>query len=709
MLIVATTALTLVMMLAGLLVGTYHNRVERDFSRIPVSWATGVDRVDSGPRWRIIADTAEGRWVHVIVLVPGQGAELPPGLSVWPEPGEGVLSPALAGTRAGEEITDRYGHGAGHTLGMDGVVSRTERIAYVRPTDDVLPQVTGLPFGELGVPFDAGVDQVGLIGGAAYQPTLPMALTEFGLTFFAPGVVLMAAAARAGSRRRDRRLLVLRVLGAGPRVRLAVLRGSLGVPLVIGGAAAVALSALLLVVDFPVPGSGYTLLARDARASSPLMAGGLIVGWLLCLMIAMLMNVPRRSRGTRVHVADRPERAWKILGLPAVCLLAVITLVGTAGWEDNTPRIWLVYGSVALVALAIGPFIGASTALVARGVIALGRRTGAAALIIAGRQLLGDPKAVRRLATGTALLVVLVAVSLVLSTLNNSKVREAQSIQEEYGTSVLEIAGFVETPAQQSALREALGAEGGAVLARSLVFDDRTALPTVITGDCAALEDLSLTCVDGEVELDGADLDPRVRLLAGPGDPDRASIRVADPFTASEGELYAVSRGGTDLPVDGIKRELAQKVLPAPEGSAVGDSWIAGLAQSRDKARWNTVGAGAATVLLGLALAAAVLGDTGAASRRAGVLSMWGAGRGSAALIVIGRVLLPLIVAVVSGGLTTMVLTYPLTLPPLDARLPADYFVATIALPLLAACGVALVGAATQARELARWRPGGSE
>lgn len=705
MIALGTFALTMIIAFVGILIGSYQERLERDYSRVPASWFTAAEKTNEGARWQIISDSAGDHWVHVIVIVPGNDAPLPPGLSRWPEPGDVVLSPGLKDSSIGHEIVQRYGQEAPGVIGASGVVSSTERLAYVRPENAVLSQVYGLPLTDFGAPFPAHPGQEGFLGGAAYQRSLEMALLGYGLTFVIPSLILMMVSSRTGSARRDRRLQVLAILGAAPRDSSAVLWGAVGRPLIVGGVGAALALSIVAAMDVPVPGPDVMLRSQDVRAQLPIILLCALTGWLASVGIVMLGNRPRRARGTRPRRAIPREKWWKILLLPVVCVVTTQALIATLSWEDATPRILLIYVGIALVALTLPAFVGAATFLLARLLVRLGRAAGNAACIVAGRQLLHDPRAVRRLASGMALIIVLMAHSLVLANLTNSQTRHAEAVHSVFGSSILEVTGNVGSEAQTTLLSSALDGHGG-VLAISVSFDNGRVGPAVVTASCPVLAAVNLACTNGRVDPAALEDDGRLYYLVTSLGADDAVVDVGDPWSADESLLYAVSYDGEDLPASSIRAELAHTMLPPPSVYPVGQSWVDGLQEARDQAQWNIVGAAAATVLLGLAVTGSVLGDTGAHSRRVGVTSMWGAGRRFAAVVVAGRVLLPLLVAVGTGGLAALVTTYPLTMPPLDSQLPSGYFTATMVLPLVAAVLVTIVGIRSQFQQLSAWRPG---
>lgn len=711
MLVLSAFVLVLTASFVGVIIGSYQERLERDSSRAPTEFAAGGESTNTGARWSIVADEAEGRWVHVFVIAPGEGVDPPPGLTAWPEPGEVILAPALDGTAAGNEVINRYGFSAGRTISLEGLVSPSERIAYVRPNNEAIASFKGLSMSQMGSPFEVKADSQGFFGGAAYQRSVYQALFGYGLAILLPALILMAVASRAGSSQRDRRLQVIKIMGAGKREILAALSGSVLRPIVVGGVLALVVLTIIAVTGLYVPVAGYFIQAIDVRAHIPLILLCTLLGWGLALALTLILNRPRRSQGTRPHPIPVRERWWKLALLPLACIAMVQGLVATLEWEDAPLRIFVIYGGILIVALCLPSFIGGTSALVARLLVRAGAKLGNPGLMISGRQILADSRSVRRLGTGLALMVLLVAQAYCLSTMTNSLSRQAENIQQQFGTEVVAIDGALSRDEVSQAVHASLDGRAD-LIAISGGVTERGPEPAVMVAECPALKRMSIACTDGPVSQQSISANPALGLLLNLNGTHEAEVRMGDPLASVDPDgpepaaIYALGTQNVEA-LEAVRSELAHTVLPYPSVSLIGGEWLTGLQESRDQALWNIVGATVAILLLGLSITGAVLGDASAHARRVGVVSMWGAGASFSATLVFGRVLMPLMVATMTGSSVAFLTTVPYGLPPMNAQLPSGFFVACVALPLVASLALAGRAVRTQQKVLTTWRPRG--
>jgi hypothetical protein len=127
----AALALAFVTLATVATLATYDGRETRADAR----GAVITDGKHGALLYREGADSVGSRPVSVLFLHPlTPKAPVPAGVSRWPEPGEVLLSPELLRTGRSEGILTRYGSFAG-TITADGLVTPSERIAYVRVAD----------------------------------------------------------------------------------------------------------------------------------------------------------------------------------------------------------------------------------------------------------------------------------------------------------------------------------------------------------------------------------------------------------------------------------------------------------------------------------------------------------------------------------------------------------------------------------------------
>ncbi|MFE7529147.1 FtsX-like permease family protein [Kitasatospora sp. NPDC057542] len=263
-----------------------------------------------------VADTTfRGTPVRGRIVQPeGPHAALPPGVSAYPAPGEMVVSPALAdllADPANQLLRDRLPYPVAGTIGAAGLLGPGQA-SYVLGGDHLSVDTGAIRITEFG----------------HFSPPKPMdpkliLLNAVGLTvMLAPVGVFLAAAARFGGERRDRRLAALRLGGADRRMTARLAAGESLVGAILGLAAGTALFLLgrrlighirlagfsfypedvapqpaiaaAIAVVVPLMGVGVTLLAMRRVVVDPLGVvrrsglGQRRIGWRLMLPLAGL-------------------------------------------------------------------------------------------------------------------------------------------------------------------------------------------------------------------------------------------------------------------------------------------------------------------------------------------------------------------------------------------------------------------------------------
>jgi len=382
----------------------------------------------------------------------------------------------------------------------------------------------------------------------------------------------------------------------------------------------------------------------------------------------------------------------------------------TARFGDSPVRILTIYAAILLVALSLPAFVGAMSSLLAKIMVYTGRSTRSAGLIVAGRQILEDPQTTRRLGSGMALLILLIAHAYCLSTMTNAMARDAISVRDEFGTSVLNINGPTRSPEHASATREALSGKGE-ILALSTTFSVEKPPTGRIVASCDTLSYLGFPCDSTRLDKNAIHSSPQLALITGSAGLSSVSVEVADPLElvspaeSDVTEFYALGVADEST-LMGIRQDLAHSLITPPFIAPIGTEWIDGLAEGREQARWNTVGASVATALLGIAIIASVIGDSASQSRQVGMLATYGARAPFILVTVFGRVFIPLLIAITTGCLVAFVTTSPYSVPPMSAELPSEFYVATTTLPLCAAVAFTAMAAWGQFVAFTRWRSG---
>lgn len=317
----------------------YAGKASRAAARAPVvdNTATG-----SGVRWLPGADELTGsRQFAVFYVEPmGNDAPLPPGLASWPAPGEAVMSPGLLESGAAEGIAQRFGEVV-DTIGLEGLADPGEWLVYAHP-----PQ--GIPGDNAAFVVDFGSTRTfastagDFMSGQHDRPEWTLHVLN-ALAVLLPGIVLFIVGSRIGSHHRDRRVVLMTVLGAGRWDRLRVVIGEMLLPAAIGVTTAIGVTAWLLSHRVRLPGVDYVLPVDDLRGAAwslILVPVGVVI---VAVAVTALLSFkpPGALNGTRPIPVDRRRSItlWAAL-CPVMVLIAVW---GPTRFAETSP--WFVLTS----------------------------------------------------------------------------------------------------------------------------------------------------------------------------------------------------------------------------------------------------------------------------------------------------------------------------------------------------------------------------
>jgi hypothetical protein len=522
----------------------------------------------------LTTDDVNGLPSTIVWLSPmSPDAPLPPGLGVWPQPGEVVVSPALSRGR-GLQVVERYGKVAG-LIAPDGLLDPGERLAYVRPRGDA---ASALGYGGSGF----GTPQ-GLAFGAILdrQPLTNMLMLEL-LTLIVPAAVLLLVGIRVGSGHRRRVAEVMSLLGATSAQLRSVAWGEMRRPLRIGLGGAWLLTALLHVADMPLPGARFVVLAADVRANSPLVVGALLfASAALCLKGPRMAN-SRRERGVQASGRKAPPRQaapGSLLKALAAPLAAAVVAVGgnfavTTGRTDLTGPIVL-FGSL----VVLGTVSVSSTALLQRWSRAIGDdawKRGRPGVLVGAAQTNLAPHAAARFGSSAVAAIILVTISFTLATMMGAEALQATRFSRQLG----DVAAVIPVNASAGDARavratEALDASYH-ILAVSQLDEAGVA---ELTGSRESLASFGL--LNGSTEAE-----TRRRSLV--------DALLGEDFSLSPGWLalsdvsllLVTPRGADTIDFDALNRTLGEGIAPALEASRGGADWVTGASITRDQMRW---------------------------------------------------------------------------------------------------------------------------
>ncbi|GAA2946056.1 MULTISPECIES: permease [Streptomyces] len=461
-------------------VATYHGRDTRADAR----GAVITDGKHATLLYREGADSVGNRPVSVIFLHPlTSEAPLPAGVSRWPEPGEVLLSPELLRTGHAEGIRTRYGSFAG-TVTTDGLVTPSERIAYVRvadtPPKDDDRWMHVAAFGSGGGATGEMADQ---------KPVASPLLALWALTGL-PALALTVVAARVGSRSRDRRSSLLQAIGGTWRHRMIVNIGEAALPAALGTFAAFIPYAVASVWDVRLGPTGYILDHRDVLGAWPTAAGAAVVSLLAVLGIVVGSHrVHRDGRSTRPASFASRVPVWRL----SVCGIGVALVLTSqyvphraqlAVFTCGTVVMWAFLSSVvALVTRHLGSWLADN-----------GKRKGHAGRMIGGRWTHAHPGVIVRLALAMVIGIGIVAQMQVWTSRLGVQSQAAVETHQRIKDTVIQLTTGGMTAAQTERFRSSLPA-GSLLLTRAFHDPGPPKDPWVtIEGSCRDLRTLHVAC-----------------------------------------------------------------------------------------------------------------------------------------------------------------------------------------------------------------------
>lgn len=295
-----------------------------------------------------------GKFVHTDWLAAsGSNSPVPPGLDRIPEPGETIVSPAVAELMAGPDGAGMRARVPGTvvgTIGKAGVVDAGDLIVYHGST---VEQLSAVESGAQRV-YGFGVETEGF----ALEATVLLLVVPVAAVLLLPLLIFVTTASRMGAAQRDRRLAALRLIGVeASRIRrIAAAESLLGAlaGLLVGGG-------LFLLVLRPLIGDtellGLRLFAEDFVPSLPLLVlivllvPGLAVGaaiFGLRRTIVEPLGVVRHSKPIRRRMWWR----WTIIALGAALMAS--TLLAERLTASEAAVVALTGGSVlVLIGIAV--------------------------------------------------------------------------------------------------------------------------------------------------------------------------------------------------------------------------------------------------------------------------------------------------------------------------------------------------------------------
>ncbi|HEY0494974.1 MAG TPA: FtsX-like permease family protein [Kutzneria sp.] len=356
-----------------------ENTVSRTDNRAQVVMAVNQDQFDGKVIQRFDITRA-----HV-----GGFVSLPPGIREFPEPGQVLLSPALAAlvrSTPPEKLGDRFPGQLVDEIGPQALEYPDELVAIVGHEPGT---IDGYATTGLG----------GHIGYADDNADMLYLLTRIGMVvLIVPCLVLVASAARLTATRRERRLAALRLAGATPPQVIAMAAIETVVGAVLGSVIAVVAAEPLSHLTAQIPWGGGTWQPGDFTAGPLFTAFVAVLAPVLVVAAAVLglrrvVEKPLTAAEEQTRRKISPARLLGLIVAGGVFLLGTTIATSGAG-RDRFTVVLVGLGAIGMALVLAGPVV---TALVGRYFVARWRKP---STLLAGRRLLGDPVASFRAAAG---------------------------------------------------------------------------------------------------------------------------------------------------------------------------------------------------------------------------------------------------------------------------------------------------------------------
>lgn len=653
----------------------------------------------------------DSRPVTVVLIEPlSEDSPLPPGVNSWPQPGEAVVSPALAEDLTGQR-SQLFGPVAG-VIGPDGVEVPRERRVYMRPSAQALEPDSMTPIeGFSGSNTDRN------FYGAGYLDAAPQDMVQALLVgaLVVPGLVGLVVGSGIHGEQRVRQTRILVSLGLGRRHLAVVDVVEAARSVLLGTAVGAALVGVACVADISVPVLDARFPAADTRRVWPLLAAAVLGSLAASFVTVVAARLAQRRLG---FVASR-------LRIRPVSPARALVCVGAAGlteWLPTQitapgPRTLTYIAGTLIVAATLPALVSWLVASFGAGLAGWGLRHGTAPEIVGGRHLQRLPARTARLALGICFAILAAGQVQMWSSMMGAQYYRAVSAQERYGAALVE-ATFAGVPERSMAqlVDELPAGAAPAWLVYTGSADPATPAATSVYATCATLTAIDIGCEDAELTAQTARSAPAEQLV---GFSFEGVVRIHDapsdtaPDVSEEDSLVLtiVSISGGSLDVEEI-RALANRVAPGTQVGTPQQAWITGGHSALRNSQWTTaLGAvGVAGVVVALCAAAVAEGDaTAAAVAPIGAVTGSGALSGRSA---VWRIAVPLTIASASGLVAYLVLPIGMGV---STGLAEDQTMVIAPSPVFAVVIAALAAAGTIAtsvwshraavRAAHRWRP----
>ncbi|MBX9365661.1 hypothetical protein [Streptomyces sp. WAC04114] len=680
---------------------TYDGRDIRGAARSPIPVSRSSEHAVA--LWAPDTDDVDGTQHFLAYVEPlTDDAPLPPGLEEWPKPGEAVLSQSLATAGAKEEIISRYGRFAG-IISPEGLQSPSERFAYVRPSQHMLDS------GDMYKISGFGKQQDIYWGESRSLPSLGMLCAGLIGFLLLPASALLIAAIRTGSSARERRVILLDILGAGPSAKILFVIGECSVPLLVGCSFSLAFMAPALKWNIPLPVVDFVLYAPDVADSLWQLIGALLLS-VVAVILLVLGSTPgiKKSRFSDLRSRLHGHTRWWPWVFPLFFLLAVRG-PGLANEEWRLP-VYVIgaLGALSSLPSVVGLAVARGGALVAQA----GKKAGSPGMIFSGRRAAMQSRSTARFVAALMAAIFLVVQAQLWMGLLGANATLARKSQDRVGTSIVTVSHHGDDDSRIGDFAQALPSEAEIAMLQASTPSPGATRAFTIHGSCAALRALSAPCQSASVAVQH--LDERIiELLRWNEVENSSSIKIEPgPVTADgnssngNGRLFVFSRSGDDLPLPQLREAARRTLAMMANVEPLANTWAMGAQDLVSSGQWILLLGVAGVALTVIAVGLSSLGEFIRFGREASPLIAIAGKTRVYASVAFWSLFIPSVLASIVGAIASAWLTTPI-IAGLNNPISTGLYITLCAAGILASSFLCLCGWRIMTRMALSWRAQG--
>ncbi|MFF6953039.1 hypothetical protein ACFZAD_30915 [Streptomyces iakyrus] len=523
-----------------------------------------------------------------------------------------------------------------------------------------------------------------------------------------PASALLIAAIRTGSSARERRVILLDILGARPSARILFVIGECSVPLLVGCSFSVALVAPALKWNIPLPGVDFVLYAPDVADSLWQLMGALLLS-IVAVILLVLGSTPGIKKSRFRHLRGRlhGHTRWWPWVFPFSFLLAVRG-PGLANEEWRLP-IYVIgtLGALSSLPSLVGLAVARGGSLVAEA----GKKAGSPGMIFSGRRAAMQSRSTARFVAALMAAIFLVVQAQLWMGLLGANATLARKSQDQVGTSLVTVSHYRDHSRIEDFAQTLPSGAEIAMLQASAPSPDATRAFT-IHGSCAALRALSAPCESSSIAP--RNLDQRViELLRWNEVGNASSIKIKPgPVTTNgnsgngNGRLFVFSRSGEDLSLPQLREAARSTLAMRANVEPLGNTWAMGAQDLVSSAQWILLLGVAGVALTVIAVGLSSLGEFIRFGREASpLIAITGKTRVYAS-VVLWSLFIPSVLASLVGAIASAWLTSPIVAG-FNNPIPVELYVSICAAGVLTSAFLCLSGWRIMTRIALSWRAQG--